>query len=99
MQRLEDHDRVTQVIGIRNILDIRILRPVYRVFAYGGRLQKLEIDEQDRRDEDFAGKADVLIAAHKRRLNPKRTKGCVGGINIQINANKRMNTEVEVSAQ
>lgn len=68
MQRLKQHHRITQVIGIRDILNVRIIRPIRLVFAYRVWFEELEIDKKDCDDEDFASESDPLVAAHERGL-------------------------------
>lgn len=59
MQRLKYHNRIAKVVTVCDILDVGILRPICRVFAYRIRFKELKIYKEDGNDQDFAGKADL----------------------------------------
>ena len=64
MQRLEYHNRIAQIVTVRDILDVGILAPIGGVFANRIRLQEGEVYQQERNEEDFGRKANPLVASH-----------------------------------
>jgi hypothetical protein len=76
MQRLKQHNRITQIIRVRHILNVCVLRPIRFVFAYWVRFEESEVQEEDEDDEDFTRVSDALVAAHEGGV--RRRKGARG---------------------